>query len=289
MNSLIFNSDDFGLSKESNFAIMEGCTKGILTSTCIAANGDFYEHGVKEILPSIPNVGKGIHLNIIEGKSLTNPELFTDSAGYFNKDFLYFFFNANNKKLLNQVEAEFRAQIEKLLADVEIDHINSHVHTHAIPALFNLTIKLCLEYKIKNIRTQYERPYFVPKINKILNKRYPVNLIKTGLLNTLSHTNKKIINVLNSKSENKKISTNNYIIGVSFTGYMDKNTILCGLNALKNTQNKTVEIIVHPKNFKNNKNNLNYLEFLTVMEPNLKKDIQKAGFKLANYKNLKFE
>ena len=101
MNSLIFNSDDFGLSEESNLAIMEGYTKGVLTSTCIVSNGNSYEHGVKEILPAIPNIGKGVHLNIIEGKSLTNPELLTDSTGCFSKDFPYFFYNANNKKLLN--------------------------------------------------------------------------------------------------------------------------------------------------------------------------------------------
>ena len=286
MNSLIFNSDDFGLSEESNLAIMEGYTKGVLTSTCIVSNGNSYEHGVKEILPAIPNIGKGVHLNIIEGKSLTNPELLTDSTGCFSKDFPYFFYNANNKKLLNQIEKEFRAQIEKLLADVEVDHINSHVHTHAIPALFNLTLKLCLEYKIKNIRTQYEKPYFVPRFNKIINRKYPVNLVKRELLNTLSRVNKKTVNDLNSKSENKKINTNDYIIGVNFTGYMDKDTILFFLYALKNVKNKTVEIIVHPKNFKNNKNNLNYIEFLTIIEPELKNDIQKAGFELINYKNI---
>ena len=96
----------------------------------------------------------------------------------------------------------------------------------------------------------------------------------------------QIANDLNSKSENKKINTNDYIIGVNFTGYMDKDTILFGLNALKNVKNKTVEIIVHPKNFKNNKNNLNYIEFLTIIEPELKNDIQKAGFELINYKNI---
>jgi len=284
MKNLIFNSDDFGLNEEANLDIMEGYSKGILTSTCIAPNGEFYEHGLKEILPEIPNIGKGIHLNIVEGKSLTNPLLFTDKNGRFNKGFIWFLYNSNNKKLLSQIEQEFRAQIEKIIADTEIDHINSHVHIHAIPSIFNLTLKLALEYKIKNIRVQYEKPYFVPKFNKILTPRYPVNLIKLELLNTLSITNKNTVLKLNSNS--KKININDYLIGVNFTGNMDRDTILAGLSSLQNIENKTVEILVHPKYLTCDEYKLNYKELLAVTEPELKTEIQKLGFKLTNYKEL---
>jgi len=289
MKNLVFNSDDFGLSKESNLAIMEGYTKGALTSTCITPNGDFYEHGLKEILPEIPNIGKGIHLNIIEGKSLTNPMLFSDSDGRFNKGFLYFFYNSNNKKLLAEIEDEFRAQIEKIMADTEIDHINSHVHTHGIPSLFNLTLKLALEYKIKHVRLQYEKPYFVPKLNKIINAKYPINLVKLALLNNLSVINKNTVKSLNSKSEIKRIEINDYLIGVNFTGYMDKDTILSGLNALSNKENTITEIIIHPKYLTSDKNKTNYKELLASTEPELKEKIQALGFNLTNYKELNNE
>ncbi len=286
MKNLIFNSDDFGLSEESNLAIMEGYTKGVLTSTCIAPNGEFYGHGIKEILPEISSIGKGIHLNIIEGKSLTNPSMLTDSNGKFNKGFLYLLYNSNNKKLLAQIEDEFRAQIEKTMADVEIDHINSHVHTHAIPSIFNLVLKLALEYKIKNIRTQFEEPYFVPKLSKILTPKYPVNLIKVALLNNFSKTNLNTIQSLNSKSELKKINTNDFLIGVNFTGNMTKDTILYGLSALQKKENITVEILCHPKYLTRDENRENYKELLAVCEPGLKDEIQNLGFSLLNYKEL---
>ena len=180
---------------------------------------------------------------------------------------------------------EFRAQIEKIMADVEIDHINSHVHTHAIPAIFNLVLKLSLEYKIKNVRLQYEKPYFVPKISKTINCKYPINLIKLGLLNNLSKTNKLTVQNLNSKSE--KININDYLIGVNFTGNMDKDTILYGLRALQDTEGDTVtEILVHPKYLTCDEFKTNYKELLAVAEPELKTEIQNLGFNLTNYREL---
>lgn len=283
MANLVFNSDDFGISLEANLAILEAYSSGAVTSTCILANGKFYKQGINEVLPEISSIGRGVHLNIIEGKSLTKPSLITDNDGVFNKEYPYFIYNAGNKKLLSQIEDEFRAQIEKIMADTEIDHINSHVHTHGIPYIFNLVVRLALEYKIKNVRLQYERPYFV--LNKMLNPKYPVNLVKLGLLNTFSMINKATVNSLNSKS--KKINCNDYLIGVNYTGYMDEGTILAGLNGLKNAaKDKTVEIIVHPRTLGYEGYKSNYNEFLASINPKVKEGILKAGFNLTNYKEL---
>ena len=286
MGNLIFNSDDFGLSIESNLAVMECHTNGVITSTCILANGESYNQGINEVLPEIPNIGRGIHLNIIEGTSLTKPSIFADRNGVFNKSYPYFLYNSNNKKMLNQIESEFRAQIEKVLCDTEIDHINSHVHTHAIPNIFNLVLKLGLEYKIKNIRLQYEKPYLV--LNKVLDKKYPINLIKLGLLNSLSLLNKKTVDILNSNQTLKRIHTNDYLIGINYTGYMDESTITAGLSRLKNIcKDKTVEVIVHPKSLNDKNSKTNYKEFLASINPVIKENILKNGFNLTNYKELK--
>jgi len=284
MKNLIFNSDDFGSSLETNLAVMEGHSTGAITSTCILANGEFYNQGIKEVLPEIPNIGRGIHLNIIEGKSFTNPSLIVDSNGEFNKGYLYYLYNSGNKKLLSQIEDEFRAQIEKILSDTDVDHINSHVHTHSIPNIFNLVLKLALEYKINFIRTQYERPYIV--FNKVFSIKYPVNLIKSGVLNTTTFINKGTLNRLNSKSENKKIGYNDYLIGVNYTGYMDEKSILGGLSSLKNAEDKIIEIIIHPKSLPNNGSRTNYNEFSASINPMVKEKILDSGFNLTNYKEL---
>ena len=59
-------------------------------------------------------------------------------------------------------------EIEKVLDKVEAKHLNSHVHVHGIPKIFELTCKLAKEYNINYIRTQFEMPYLLPDIKKYL-------------------------------------------------------------------------------------------------------------------------
>ncbi len=275
---LIFNSDDFGYSKEFNEGIKRGYQSGVLTSTCILANGDAFDEAINEVLPEIENIGLGVHLNIIEGKSLTNPALLCDTNGCFNNGFAELMLKSKNKEFVDQVELEFRNQIEKVLSKVPIDHINSHVHTHAIPELFRLVCKLAKEYEIKTVRTQFEAPYIVPKINKNLSTKFPVNLLKLGLLNSFS-----IGNRLYAKKEGLK--TNDYILGVTYTGYMDEDTILYGLKSIINND-CTAEILIHPTYFANANNSkpFNYKEYLITQSETIKEEIEKMGWILTNYK-----
>ena len=91
---LVFNSDDFGLSEAVNKAIYEGFSEGLLTSTCLIANGKFFEDAVKNFLPKMKLCGLGVHLNIIEGQThnkIRDNSLLYDKNGYFNNGFLSIF------------------------------------------------------------------------------------------------------------------------------------------------------------------------------------------------------
>ena len=186
----ILNADDFGMSKAFNQAVLNGINNGILTSASICANGEAFDDAVNNIIPSCPNLSVGIHLNIIEGKALTECPLLTDDNGHFNNGYIAMIMKSFNKDFMSQVEKEFRAQIEKIISVTKVDHIDSHVHTHAIPNIFKLTAKLAKEYNIPYIRTQYEKPYFVPSLVKHLNLKYPPNILKIILLNTFTFINK---------------------------------------------------------------------------------------------------
>ena len=160
----ILNADDFGLTQAHNQAVLEGYNNGFLTSASLCANGEAFESAVHDILPDCPNLAA--HLNIMEGKSLTDCPLLTDDDGYFNVGYGYLILNQHKKEILEQIENEFRAQIEKVQANTTIDHLDSHVHTHAIPELFKIVCKLAKEYNIKYVRTQFEELYFIPKLEK---------------------------------------------------------------------------------------------------------------------------
>jgi hypothetical protein len=268
----IINADDFGISKELNKAVLKGHLNGFLTSTSICANGEAFDSAVYEIIPECPNLGIGVHLNIIEGNSLLDGEPFTKGYGAL-------ILSSYNKKFLQKVEAEFRLQIEKIMKFTKISHIDSHVHVHAIPNYFEITCKLAKEYGIKQVRTQYENFYITPNLMKHLNFKYPPNLLKIALLNSFTLKNKKLLKEYDLK-------TNDYLIGVGYTGLMDDKTVLAGLESLPN-EDMIVESLIHPHFYQfPEKNNQHYKEFLITQNKDLQDKIRRLGFVITNYKGL---
>jgi len=275
MKRIIISADDFGYSEENNIAVSEGYKSEVLTSAGLMANMPGFYNAVNEVLPQINGIDLGFHFNIVEGKSLTNADMLCNSQGYFNRSFADFLLNQNNKKLLVQIEDEFRAQIEKILEKSSISHVDSHVHIHAVPGIFKLVVKLAKEYNIKYVRTQREIPYCV--LEKIFDKRFPANVIKNVLLNILSVSNAGRIS---------ELKTNDYIIGVLYTGYMDENAIYEGLKQIKN-DNSTVEVLFHPylpPNLSNCARLNNYREFLITKTPKFKENLKNLGFELSSFR-----
>lgn len=265
MKILIINADDFGYSKANNIAIQKGVQSGIITSAGLMANMDGFEHAATEVLPTI-QVDVGIHLNIIEGKSLTNQPLLCDKNGNFNNSYCALILKSANDEFLKQTETEFRAQIEKVLKHTKASHVDSHVHTHAIPPIFKLVQKLAEEYNIPFIRTQNEIPYRVE--GKPIDQRFLINIIKNILLNAFSFVNRK-----------NNIKTNDYFIGVLYTGNMTEQTIIEGLKKVKD--NSVTEVIFHPTVDESKKDN--YREFLITQNPSFKEYLKNSGFSQSTY------
>ena len=273
----ILNADDFGLTQAHNQAVLEGYNNGFLTSASLCANGEGFESAVHDILPDCPNLGLAAHLNIMEGKALTDCPLLTDNDGNFNVGYGYLILNQKKWELLEQIEQEFRAQIEKIIQVANIDHLDSHVHTHAIPEIFKITCKLAKEYNIKYIRTQYEELYFIPKVLKHLNLKYPLNLVKIALLQQFTLKNRNILNEYGLK-------TNDFIIGVGYTGMMDADAIEYGLQAIE--EECIVEALIHPCKYNNATRDSHTKEFSITQNKTLQDTINRLGFEITNYKNL---
>lgn len=276
----ILNADDFGMSNAFNKAVLDGYHHGFLTSASLCANGDAFSAAVNEIIPECTNLGMGVHLNIIEGKALqdfTKTSSLTDLSGNFNNSYLKLIYLSNNSWFLEQVEREFRTQIEKVLQYTKVDHLDSHVHVHAIPAIFEIVCKLAKEYSISQVRTQHEKFYLVSDIKKHLNINYPPNILKVLLLNSYTYKNKKMI-------QEYGLKTNDYIIGVGYTGMMDNKTLLEGLSSIK--EDAVVEALIHPCNFGGLKpKNHHQIEFMITQNLDLKDKIQRLGFEITNYKS----
>lgn len=273
----ILNADDFGLSKYHNQAVLEGYVNGFLTSASLCANGEAFDSAVHDIIPDCPNLGLAVHLNIMEGKALTDCNLLTDENGNFNVGYGYLLLNRKNKELLNQIEVEFKAQIDKCANTVKIDHLDSHVHTHAIPEIFEITCKLAKEYGIKYVRTQFEELYFIPKLEKHLNISYPINLIKIALLQYFTKKNRKTI-------DKYELKTNDFIIGVGYTGMMDSDAIEYGLKTIE--EESITEALIHPCKYDNSTKDSHTKEFGITQNKTLQDSITRLGFDITNYKKL---
>ncbi len=263
----ILNADDFGLEQTYNMAVLSGYLSGFLSSASICANGYAFESAINEIVPECPSLGVGVHLNIMEANSLSTEESFRNN-------YLKLIYLSHDKKFLQETEKEFRLQIEKVMKWIQPTHLDSHVHTHAIPSLFELTCKLAKEYGIKQVRTQYERFYTIPDIKFHLNYKYPPNILKVLLLQNFTKINR-------DKIKEYGLTTNDYILGVGYTGLMNAETVLYGLQQFED-EDVTVEALIHPARSKGIKQK--YKEFMITQNHDLKDKIKRLGFKIGNYK-----
>ncbi len=278
----ILNADDFGMSNAFNKAVLEGYSSGILKSASLVANGEAFAEACNRIIPSCPELGVGIHLNIIEGKSLcADLDRLTDENGNFSNSYIQLLIKSLNYKdnrFMEQLEKEFRAQIEKIKSKTEVTHIDSHVHTHSIPRIFELVCRLAKEYGIKQIRTQYEKPYIIPDIYQHLTIKYPINLIKVILLNTFT-----LVNETNVRKYG--LNTNDYLIGVTYTSMMNSLAISYGLMAIR--YDKVIaEALIHPCRYEDGTIDNHFTEFQITKNQKLKEKIEKIGFEITNYRDL---
>ena len=271
---LIINADDFGKSEAVNKAVFIGYKDGNLTSASLMANAPAFYDAVS-MLDELNELSIGVHLNVIEFSTLKKQKcsLLCDKNGRYKNGFITHLIKSFDNNYIDELEEDFRLQIEKISQITEITHIDSHVHVHAIPNIFKLVCKLAKEYGIKNIRTQFEYPYFVPDIKKYLSPKYPLNWIKLLLLNSFTEINRREL-------EKYSFITNKNIIGVNYTGYMDSCTIKYALPHVK----ELTEAILHPSCDIADKTHYN--EFLALMNGTLKEEIKKQKINICGWNKL---
>ena len=174
---LIINADDFGMCNAVNEAIMRTLREGLVRSTTLMVPCPWALHAM-HFLRDHPEIPFGIHLTIISDPvdyrwgPVTSREKvpsLVDHAGYFYN------FEAMPVLLaqarLDQLEVEFRAQIEAVLAD---GLIPTHLDWHALrfgdrTDIFDLMIRLAIEYGLAL------RVIGRPSIEKLQSQGFPTS------------------------------------------------------------------------------------------------------------------
>jgi predicted glycoside hydrolase/deacetylase ChbG (UPF0249 family) len=151
---LIINADDFGRFHACNEGILRSLKEGVVTSTTLMVPCPWALHAM-QLLSDHPEIAFGIHLTVISDVPLYRwgsltcreqvPSLI-DEAGFFYRYERIPALLAQAK--LSELEVEFRAQIEVVLAaSLKPTHLDWHcLYNGGRPDIFELTIKLAREY-----------------------------------------------------------------------------------------------------------------------------------------------
>lgn len=150
--NIIANADDLGFNTSINKAILYCFEHSYINSTSLMVNMDGFDDAVELIRKNdcINNIG--IHINIAEGKPVSdfNRPAYIDPTG--NWDFMkvkkkFNFLGAEDKVAFQK---EIYAQIDKALANkIPITHIDSHCHLHTLPGFYKLFLDAAKHYKLK--------------------------------------------------------------------------------------------------------------------------------------------
>ena len=237
--ALVIEADDLGLSQAFNEGIRRAATEGLLTSTCIRTNGTAVDAAFDDVLTACPHLGLGVHLNLVEGRTMRTDVTDTSELcapdGTYRLGFVQLLRAGRSPRLLAEIEADLRQQIETVLERRRPDHLNGHQHCHVPPPIFDIVCRLAKEYDIPFVRIPYERMTFA-------GLGYPL----TGMaLNTVKMAVvRALVPRLRPIAARYGVRVNDGFVGLLYTGFMDERSIVRGLAAVPT--DGIVEVLVHP-------------------------------------------
>lgn len=218
-----FHADDYGLSFEQSKRILDCYTNGCLNGISIFPNVSDLQSKM-EMLEGT-NLDKSIHFNLAEGHCVAEASevpLLVDQSGNFCHSFVWFLLHSflpGCAAIRSQIKRELSAQLQVMKAYLDFDELNidSHIHYHMIPMIFDIVLDICVENKvtIRYLRFPEENlMLYIPIIAKLSGIKL-ANLIKVALLNVLSLRNKrKYFSIFHEKIVPAGFS------GVLFSGHM---------------------------------------------------------------------
>ena len=186
-NKVIFNADDFGISKGVNAAIKKAYDEGILNAASLMV-GQKYAKEAVELSKEMKDLDLGLHVNLTNEYPVSkaqNLPLLTGEDGKFQNGFVKLLWLSifKPKALRDEVYAETEAQILKAQEmGVRLTHIDSHRHVHMIPLIFKVMLELKEKYHINRIRVINECAFLTMKTNASKSYLFDGGLIKYCLL-----------------------------------------------------------------------------------------------------------
>lgn len=248
---LTVSADDLGLSKGSTDSILACVDAGVVTSVSVLPNGPAFEYAVAELSKRSVRPTLCAHLNLTEGRPLapaTDVPLLVSTSGTFkgagHLARTYFFGSHEKRRLLRaQISHELLLQMRRVV-DAGLSKqglwVDGHQHVHMMPFVFEELVKLKQQLPIVHVRIPSE-PFHVH-----LPFRYSLRhllshvLIGGYVLVCLGIYGKRVANQAD-------IATNDWFVGVRYSGAMTKDPAQSGLRAVMAEDGMgEIEILFHP-------------------------------------------
>lgn len=259
------HADDYGYSLNTSKDLLSCMKDGLLDSISIICNMPSFDESIellcKEIknLPFLPMMS--VHINLVEGDSLSKENMISDDGLMSTswKDLFVLSYGFKRKKAKEQIKKEMSMQISKTWDVVlrcmyiaeknNVPHkqiglrIDSHVHTHLVPVVWEALIEVLEEekYDVEFIRNPKEPIVPFLKITELWGTYSIINIIKNRILMFYS---RKVDRYCESHKLDKM-----YMWGLIMSGGMDGERIEAiydDMSKYAKDKERYLEILFHP-------------------------------------------
>ena len=256
-NGIWYHADDYGVTKEQSYKILECHKNGALNSISVIPNSPALPECLQILdeADSDRNIRRVLHLNFVEGKPLADRnkvDMLVDETGYFNRSFveiLKWNYIKHGKKrdiLKNQLKNEISAQIDAVtnVCDYHISAIDAHQHYHMIPIVFDALMEVLEEKRISVEEIRIPVDPITPLLQaRDIRKPPIINFAKWGILKLYDRRNRK-------RLKEKNISCPVFF-GIFYTCEMKYDIVSELLPKYKKYaehKNERLELMFHPGN-----------------------------------------
>lgn len=277
----IVNGDDLGLSPGINKGIIESYRDGILTSASLIATGEAFDEAAA-LARAYPGLSVGVHLTLVEGTPVLPawkiPSLVARD-GRFCESWVTFFMKWLTGRIqFVEVHQELEAQIRKVLDQkITIDKLDSHMHLHLLPGIFQIVLTLARCYRVKGIRLPRQEVF------RVDNQGVSLGSFKQAVLSLL-------VLLQGRRIAGSGLSSPDYFRGVAASGQLDEERLI---SIFERLQPGTTEIIVHPgyrdvllDGYPKSRRYDRERELRALTSPHVRASVNALGITLMNYRQV---
>lgn len=251
---MIFNADDYGVNYNQSIRILQCAKRGKLNGISILPNGNELEKCMK-LIPH--EIKKAIHINLVEGYCCgdkSSLSLLVNKNGKFKHGFvgLWLLSLCRPFKMRRQLKLECKAQMDRVMEYMGDNYrlrIDSHMHCHMIPAIFDVLGDLCTNSgtDIEYIRWPVEPVCLYLKNISACKKIKLTNLMKVLVINVFSLQDRKYL------KRYRLVDKISCFWGVMFSGEMTIENVQLMKGSFERYikhRNYNLEILFHPGGIK---------------------------------------